>query len=476
MTVTQPLARAVPSRSRALALLLAGLVPLAVLVVGAGRTPVQPAVAVLLPGYALAALAVRRHPRAGVVIGTAFAIATPIYYGRYAIGTLAITPVITAALLLLPLALSRRHLVRLGALDLAVGVFVLLRVVSLLLNYATGVGAVGGLLLGVALPYVVLRLLTARADPALLAGVVVAAGAALSVVAIGERTGQGNPFFTWLPATYQPELAHPSLRLGVVRAEGSFGDPIGFGMFLALALVLGVCLAVTGRTASRRVACLAADGLILYGLTATQSRGALLVAVVGITGWLVLTRRLAVLRLGVLVAAVAVVAVTTPALNTVLALADSSTGDTRESRSASYRLEILDVVRDPNTYSLLGQRTEDTGGVTLSVSSRVGLKSLDSEFALLYFASGVLGALAFTAIVVLVLRVGAMRGLHPLERAWVVGVGASYLNLLTVALFTQEAGLLWGWTALTASVAQRVAHQRSQAPRDHEERLTRWTP
>jgi hypothetical protein len=465
-----------PTRLPSLRPALALLVPLVVLVVAAGRAPVGAGVAALVPLYGLGCLLAWRRPRAALGVGAAVMVLVPIYYGRYAVGTLAVTPVIAVCLVLLPVALTRSRRVLIGPLDVAVAAYVLVRALSLLVNYSTGVGALAGLLLGVALPYVVLRLLTAEADQGLLAWVVVLTGAVLSVVAMAERAGSGNPYFSLLPATYQPELAEQSMRLGTLRAEGSFGDPIAFGLFLALALVLGACLSLTAASLRSRLAALTASGLVLYGLTATQSRGALLVAVVGTSGWLVLTRRLDVRRLSVVVAAVAVVVVTTPVLGTVLALKDSSTGDTRESRSATYRLEILSVARDPESFSLLGQQTEDAGGITLSVSSRVGLKSLDSEFALVYFAGGLLGLLAFTAVAGLVLRVAARSGLRPLERAWALGVGASYLNLLTVALFTQEAGLLWGWTALTASVAQRVARDRTGSlagsPKD---RLTGWT-
>lgn len=412
----------------------------------------------------LLALAALRCPRAAVLLALAAVILVPTYYGRYVVGSVAVTPQSASALVLLPLALSRARGVRLVPIDAAVLAFVLLRCTSYLLNYDTGPGAVAGVLLSIALPYTVFRLCLEPAWLPAMSKVVVACAAALSVVAIRERFGFGNPFFTLLTPSYQGEaLARANERLGAVRGEASFGEPISFGMFLGLALGLAVMLAVTATRRTERVAALVAGGLIAYGLTATQSRGALLVGALSVAGWLLASAsRLDVLRLSALGLAAVVVVLATPVAGSVERLVTSSSGDTRESRSAEYRLEILDVVRHPAAFSLLGQATDQSAGagVTQDLQRRVGLKSIDSHFALVYLDGGILGLAAFSVVVVLVVARTLRPGLSLAGRAWAIGLAATFANLLTVALFTQESDVVWIATAVTATLA---AHRVEEA-------------
>lgn len=430
---------------------------LAVLATAAGRAPLAADMVLALVLGSLLAIAAYQRPPTAVLAGAAVVILVPVYYGRYLIGQVAITPATAVCLVLLPIAVARVGRLRVNALDVAVLVLVVVRLLSLVVNFSSGPGTLLTVVIGVALPYAVFRVLTVDLSVDALARLVVACASVLSLVAFAERSGLPNPFFTLLTPQYQAdELALPAFRLGGVRAEASFGDPIAFGMFLGLALVLAACFALTASSRRGRVAAMGACGSILYGLTATQSRGAVLVGVVGCTVFLLASsRRLDVLRLGGLAVALTLFAVSTPVYSTLQTLAESSTGDTRESRSAEYRLQILDVVTDPASFSLLGQRTSDEGGLTESVSQRVGLKSVDSEFAGTYLLGGIVGLLVFTLVALLVVVAPARVALTPVERAWAVGVGASYLNLLTVALLTQEASLLWVWTALLGSIIQR---------------------
>lgn len=440
---------------RGLGLLLGGLLgPAAVLTsfhVREGRL-VLPLLAVTL--WALLALAALARPRIAVLVALAVVVLVPVYYGRYVVGAVAVTPQAAAALVLLPQATRGVRGFRPVPLDLAVAGFVALRCASYLLNYRSGPGAAIGVLLGVALPYVVFRLCVQVAWLPAMSRVVVACATVLSVVAIRERLGFGNPFFTLLTPTYQAQsLARANERLGAVRGEASFGEPISFGMFLGLALGLAVMLAVTALRRSDRVLALVASGVIAYGVTTTQSRGALLVAGLAVLGWLLASAsRLDVLRIGSLALLGAVVVLGTPVVNSVERLVSSSAGDTRESRSAQYRLEVLEVVREPTAFSLLGRATAQTEGegVTRDLQRRVGLKSIDSHYALVYLDTGLLGLLAFLSVTGLALA-GALRpGLPPAGRAWAVGLAATLGNLLTVALFTQESDVVWIATAVTA--------------------------
>jgi len=424
-----------------------------------------PAVAWLaaLVGVLLAALAVR-WPGAAVLAAVAVVIVVPIYYGRYVVGTVAVTPAVAVSLALLPVALRRLNLWRPVPLDALVGAYVVLRAASYLLNYATGLGSLAGLVLTVALPYAVFRLCLDASLVSRLTPVVVACAAGLSIVAIQERRGVPNPFFTLLTPSYQGGfLARANERLGSVRAEASFGEPISFGMFLGLALVLVTHLALSTRRSSHRAAYLVAAGLVLVGLAATQSRGAMAVAGLAVGGYLlVLARRLSVLRLAGLLTAGVVFAFSTPLAGSVSELVSSSSGDTRESRSAEYRLQILELVKQPDQFSLLGQQTEATTEQASSdLARRVGLKSLDSHYALLYLDGGLLCLVAFGGIAGLVVATALRPGLRPVERAWAMGLAATFVNLLTVALFTQESDLVWIGVGLLGVVTQRLQQEAS---------------
>ncbi|MGZ6827400.1 MAG: hypothetical protein ACXVGH_11445, partial [Mycobacteriales bacterium] len=372
---------------------LAVLVPLLVLGVAAGRSPlpVGAGVAVALgAGLSLAAL---RRPTAALVTAVAVVCLVPYYDGRLVGRSLGLTPMAACCLVLLPAAWQARGRLRLGLLDGAVALLVLLRCAALVLNFSGGVGAVGTVLLQVALPYAVFRVLALDADvPRRLAPAVVGSAAVLSLVGIAEHAGRVNPFFTLLPAQYQAaQWARPETRDHSVRAEASFGHPIAFGMFLAVALVLAVALALTAERLLPRLLLLAAAAVVAVGLADTLSRGPLLAAGLGLLLWLVAAgRRVDPLRLAAAVALAAGLAVASPVPGIVDRLVSaSSTADSREAVSAQYRLVILDVVQDPAQFSLLG-RPNDGGPVTDAVYDRTGLKSIDSEFALDYLSGGLL--------------------------------------------------------------------------------------
>jgi hypothetical protein len=152
-----------------------------------------------------------------------------------------------------------------------------------------------------------------------------------------------------------------------------------------------------------------------------------------------------------------VVVLSTPVVGSVTRLVANSTGDTRESRSADYRLEILDVVRQPSAFSLLGRTTEPASGegVTEDLQRRVGLKSIDSHYALVYLDGGLLGLVALLSVVALVFAAAVSPGLPLSGRAWAIGLAATFGNLLTVALFTQESDVVWIATAVTAAMVSR---------------------
>jgi hypothetical protein len=431
--------------------------PLVVLGVAAGRLPLGPVVLLAALLGALAAVVAYRYPTRAVLVATAVVTVVPFYDGRYVIGAVGLSPVGAACLVLAPAAFDARRRVRLGSVDVAVASLVFLRCASAAVNAARPLGAALNVLLSSALPYAVFRCLTVSADmPRRLAGAVVTAAVPLAAIGVAERNGFPNPFFTLVrPELEAAQWARPEVRSGGVRAEASFGSPIAFGMFLALAFLLAVVLALSVHALLPRVLLLAASGLLLLALTATLSRGPLLVAAVALAVWLLMhALRVDTVRVGVLALVVGAFVVATPVLGTLQNLQRASTGDTAEARSAEYRFQVLDVVRDPAQFSLLGKPAVG-GPVSQAVGSRTGLKSIDSEFAVVHLTYGVLALLAFVAVGLLVVRTAFTRGLGAVDSAWAVGLAVSFVNLLTVALLTQYEELFWGFTAVVAGIAQR---------------------
>ena len=444
--------------------LLAG-VPLLVLVVASGRGRVQPILVLVLLGAVAAALVVRRYPLAAVATAVTLGALIPYYDGRYVTRGLAITPVAALCLALLPAALEQLRGAQLTVLDLAVAAYLVVLVVSRLVNYSRGPGAAAAILLSDALPYVVGRGLV-RSRPVLgaVALATVAVGTVLSVFALAEHAGTPNPFFTWVSPTFQAgQWAHAETRLGSVRAEASFGHPGAFGLYLVAVLALSLALALTARTAGRQLVLFGATGVVAAGLVATLSRGPIAAAVVACGVVLAAAvGRVAVTRLVLVSILVLGLSVGTGVTATLSELrASSTTEDSREALSAQYRLRILDTVLDPSQFSLLGKSAavtpdgEQAGSLSELTNERTNLKSVDSEYGLTYLTSGLFALLTLLLVGCILVRWSFLRGLDLLERAWVVGSAVVAVDILTVSLQTQQAELWWFGTAVVAGIVHR---------------------
>jgi len=414
--------------------------------------------ALLVVGFAYLA---HRQVNVAVVIGLCVVASLPVYAGRYVGGTqFGVTPGLVVGIILLPSALSSLRLARLVPMDLAVAAFCGLRVLSTLLNLSVRPGAVLGPALYVAVPYTVFRLLALRRDlPRVAAVAVVIGGTASAVFAVLEHSGAGNLYFRLPSSGYEySAFAQEQFRFGEVRAEAAFGHSIALGMFLALALVLAVALAVETTNLLARSALALAATVMLLGTLDTLSRGAMLMLAAGVALWFVLeSRRLQLTTLlGVLLVGAAVV-VATPVSSTVSELVSSSqSSDTNEAASTEHRVAILDLVRDPSEFSVLGQRSAGTGSVTDQVEQRTGLNSFDNAYALVYLSNGVLTVLAFLAVGVLAFVTLAAGGLTNLERAWAAALCAATLNLFTVNLLTQFGDFYWMAAGVCAASWQRL--------------------
>jgi hypothetical protein len=440
---------------------------LVVFAAASGRLPVE-LLLVATGGIALAGAALAR-PRAALVVGLVVIACVPVYYGRYVGGTkLGITPVAVVSLLLLPLALRESARFRVRPLDVAVLAFVALRSLSYVLNFEGAVGLTALLLLVVLLPYAVFRVLLLMPGALRLASWALAAAAVpLCLVALQEGAGTPNPFFTWVTPVYQAnEWAKVTSRLSEARVEASFGHPIAFGMYLALVVLLLLALALTAGRAWQRAVCFAAMPLALVALVLTLSRGPMLMLVVALPLFLLSqASRLDPRRLrAVLLSGLALGLVVVQSSGTLSALREDSSGTSTTASSAQFRLQILDIVRDPSQFSLLGQASDSGAGVTEAVYSRVGVLSVDNAYALLYLASGALVLLAFLVVAALVWRTAVGRGLDALQRAWAVSIGVALLNLLTVNLLTNYADLFWIGVAAVAATAQSRVSRETPAP------------
>lgn len=429
-----------------------------------GLTVVRPglAIGVAAAGVTLAAAAtLALRPRLAMVLAVALVALVPTYAIPGGVPMLVRFPVGLAAVVLAPAALRRIDRLQLQPLDVAVAAFAVVQLVAFGVTYGVVIGPGTTLVARLVLPYAVCRCLgLVEGVRRAAAWAWVALGAGLSLFALRERAVDGNAFFLLAkPGLQATQWARQELRFGDVRAEASFGHPIALGLFLALALGLVAGLFATRRPASRSgSAVIAAAGAVALalGLTATLSRGPLLVAAGTLVVWGAFTlRRLRPLQVYAAVVLALLVIVLTPVGSTIARLGEASTGETAEAASAQYRVRVASVLLDREQFSALGKDSEiGSAAVSESVSARTGVKSFDNEFSRIYVTTGALGLLTFVAVVGLVLRTALRRRLDPLDRAWAVGLGITFVGLVSVALLTQFADLVWMATALVAATEQ----------------------
>jgi len=133
-------------------------------------------------------------------------------------------------------------------------------------------------------------------------------------------------------------------------------------------------------------------------------------------------------------------------------LASSLTDGSHDAASAEYRLHLFDVMTDSSNLSLLGNATDGLPASTRATAQSVGLESLDSQFAVVYFLNGVIALALFVGVVVAVVLVPIRQSLSPAERAWASATGATALGLTAVALLTQHTAIFWIGVGLTSAL------------------------
>ncbi|HEX8004636.1 MAG TPA: hypothetical protein VF519_18270 [Mycobacteriales bacterium] len=408
----------------------------------------------------MAAYLADQRTQAAVGAGIAAVVLLPIYWGRPLVGLAIVAVPATAAAMVLALpALRTLTAVRWGLLDLAYLGYVLFLAMAAYLNTTSGTGAAAGIVWRYAFPYVVWRALAPRAPRwVTVARILVATGTAMGIFALVERATSSNWYFTAAPVGYQRELAVSLTRFGGIRAEASFGEPITFGMFLGLCLVLALTLAVASGRRAERLLALPVVGVLASAILASGSRAALAVTGAGVAIQLLRFVNRAYLKRFFVVAAVAVFALlSTGFLDEVQGRLETLQGTrSREARSAQYRFQVVDVLTDTSQWTLLGQQPEEGAvGVGQLARENSGLKSLDNQYAFLLVTGGLLSLGAFLLVGILVFKEAlTSKSRDIFERAVTSGIASLYVGFTVVALLTQLSDLFALLVALLAGARQ----------------------
>ena len=425
--------------------------------VGAKGELGRPADLVLAVVAVFAAAAAVRWPDTAAWAALALVVVVPTYWAQpLPVLPLAATPAAVTGVLLLPAAIGARDRVRVTFLDGFVALYFLAAIASIGANVDGKVAALGDLAARSVVPYLAFRLLSSRpGGPRRLAIAVVAAAVPLAVIGIGESNGDGNPFFTLVrPGFEAGQWIRSQVRFGHIRAESSFGHAIAFSLFLAIVVLLVLGLAWQTRSTRARVLLGGTGVVFVTALLATGSRGGVVSLAVGALLWAATLRGG---RRGLLVVAavVALILVLTPAGAQVAQLRASVSDSGEAGEAARYRLEIAHIITDPHSFSLLGLETPPGLGAVNGAKELLGLRTIDSQYAVVYVTNGIVGLAAFALIGISVLVMTLRRRLDPLARAWTAGAAATAIALTTVALFTQMLTLFWIAVAVAATVASQ---------------------
>ncbi len=291
-----------------------------------------------------------------------------------------------------------------------------------------------------------------------LAKTMVFAGTALTPFAIAEAVGLGNPFWNLGTGHAAAIWGHSDLRAGEsFRVETSWGHPIAYSMFCAVAIVFALVLVGSARSRRERLIYTGCIAALLLDEVLTLSRAgwvALGVAVLLMAagrrrgGAGRIARRAIVAGVAaVLALAVAFPSVASVPLSLVGLQSDaSSTSNTALSGTASYRSGLYAAAFRGGVGSLFGNKTSKLVG-----SVAIGATSVDSEYLLLLDQWGEVVTVGFLLIVGGL----AVRSLSDQEDEWtnaftVSAVGCA-VALASVALITNQEYLIWLLIGLSAA-------------------------
>jgi hypothetical protein len=287
-------------------------------------------------------------------------------------------------------------------------------------------------------PYFAARAITGSGGRKTVLKAFAVAGAVAIPFGIVEIT-YGNLFLKTFPFGSEPEygLGVPSLRLGSVRAEGAFGQPIPYAMFLAIAAIAAITLWMSRENRSSNRWLYLGLGIVAIQATALSRLGWLMLAVVaGVvivfnfeTIFSYKNRRLillALVALGVILAF--------PTTNALI-LGSSGAESTNLEESANYRSRLIHEALQPGYINPYGTTEPQVGPL--------GHNSIDDEYIHAAWTWGYLPLAGFAVLFLAFLR-GAWRQRRDLASLVIYATSiATMVALESVAFLTQQEVLIW---------------------------------
>ncbi len=425
-----------------------------------GKTLIEATVGMVIVCALVAAIT--RRPRLGVAAIVAALVLFPSYKAP-TVQHLTMDPalplclLVAVAAILCTVAAGRW---RMSAVDWAVMALVVIMIIDTLVGPRTWKEAASQLWLWLP-PYLVGRVIVARAPlHRVFAQSMVLGGLVLAPFAFAEAAGLGSPFFAGSVAADNPSANpwdQPHLRAGEgFRAQVTFGHPIAYSMFLAVAIVFALVLMSQATDPRRRRQYLLAS-LVLVGCE---------VLAVSRTGWVVIAVALVLLAAGRtqraasrlarrwLVAALTVlvaVALFVPSVAAVplsIVGLQSDTNDPTLQQSASYRGSLYTAAFKGGVASWSGNKASKLAGQVETNNS-----SIDSEYLVMLDTWGGPATIAFlliAAAVVLRALGGVAGGRDEWSDTFAACAAALAVGLGSVALITQQEYMIWLFFGLAA--------------------------
>lgn len=358
-------------------------------------------------------------------------------------------PGVSAAALLVTVALLPIHSFRFSLLD---GLVILLVVFALasLLTESPGIalGFAFSLFTYFIVGYVLGRVAPLRVDPSWIYGAIAVAFTVVSVLAIIEFFAGWNPFVLIKVNNSMYSIwGTLQARGGVLRAEGAFGHSIALGSSLAIAIPL---------TLAARFPLLVRGAMVLLMLTATVftfSRIGMVGALLGLVLSIVFMKD-AISRTSRIVLTTSLVVVSAVLFPLVATVFDDAGAEA--SGSAAYRGDLVSLLGSMNLVGVADSATKDSTGQVYFGNFR----SIDSQLILTGLSSGLIAlALIVVALAVGIVLVVIRRATPP-----TIAVVAQIPALATVALITQYSVFVWFAIGLAASTQLALRRRGSADP------------
>ncbi len=295
-------------------------------------------------------------------------------------------------------------------------------------------------------PFLAARMIVASSGPrGLLTGLAIAGAVALPFGVV--ELVADNPFFNLFPygSDALAGIGVETERLGSVRTQGAFGQPIPYAMFLASAALSAGALWMSRRPDPLRSKLFTHRWLLLaVALVAMQA------TTLSRTGWLMLVVSAAVIvvvhartifsrkNAGVVVVVVAILATTLTVPSTrdlVLGNVNSPRQQLEIRRSGEYRAALRRKALEPGYVKPFGSSAVLTGPG--------GLRSIDNAYIVIAWKWGYLPIVGFLMLFG-ALAVQAVRARKSAEGLMLCALGISVLVALAgVAIFGQTQVLVW---------------------------------